>query len=45
MNLGDNKISSLPNKQTNQHARVVKREAVAHLSPKQFRERVGCGIG
>jgi len=30
-------------KQTNQYARVVKREGVDHLSPNQFREELGMG--
>jgi len=41
VNLGDNQVFSLTNKQTNQDARVVKREGVDHLSPKQFREEFG----
>jgi len=36
-------MSSLPNKPTNQYARVLKREGAAHLSPKQFTEEMGMG--
>jgi len=38
MNFGDDKISSLQNKQ-----KVVKRKGADHLSPKQFREELGTG--